>query len=158
MGLITSGLTAPPTAPQTPHTDFPVWLLALQARHRDFHHPADLPSCVTPSLLSGGTGILTCCPSPTLLSLGLGPTNPTRINLPSETLDLRRICFSHISRYSYQHSRFCEPHRLLSVPLVSLTERSPTIFLKISVASVVCLSPVTFSAQNHLTSELLRTL
>lgn len=51
-----------------------------------------------------GTGILTRCPSPTLLSLGLGPTNPTRTDLPSETLDFRRIGFSPISRYSCQHS------------------------------------------------------
>jgi len=29
----------------------------------------------------GGAGILTCCPSPTALALGLGPPNPTRINL-----------------------------------------------------------------------------
>ena len=57
-----------------------------------------------------GAGILTCCPSPTPLGLGLGPTNPTRINLPSETLDLRRTCFSHVSRYSCQHSHFCTLH------------------------------------------------
>ena len=29
----------------------------------------------------GGAGILTSCPSPTPFGLGLGPTNPTRINL-----------------------------------------------------------------------------
>jgi hypothetical protein len=38
-----------------------------------------------------GTGILTCCPSATLFSLTLGPTNPTWINLPSETLDIRGL-------------------------------------------------------------------
>ena len=53
-----------------------------------------------------GTGILTCCPSPTLSSLGLGPTNPTRTDLPSETLGLRGTCFSHVLRYSCQHSHF----------------------------------------------------
>src|SRR4029078_5791507 len=37
------------------------------------------------------TGILTSCPSATLFSLALGPTNPTRINLPSETLDIRGL-------------------------------------------------------------------
>jgi hypothetical protein len=81
---------APHTAPQTSSTDFPVEIIALRAQHRDVHHPAGLPSCVPPSLHAGGTGILTCCPSPTPLGLGLGPTNPTRINLPSETLDIRR--------------------------------------------------------------------
>ena len=37
------------------------------------------------------TGILTCCPSATRFRLALGPTNPTRINLPSETLDIRGL-------------------------------------------------------------------
>ena len=72
---------------------------------------AGLPGCVPSSLLSGGSGILTGCPSPTPLGLGLGPTNPTRINLPSETLGLRRTCFSHVSRYSYRHSHFCPLHQ-----------------------------------------------
>ena len=31
---------------------------------------------------NNGAGILTCCPSPTALALGLGPPNPTRNNLP----------------------------------------------------------------------------
>ena len=53
-----------------------------------------------------GTGILTRYPSPTPLGLGLGPTNPTRTDLPSETLDFRRMRFSLISRYSCQHSHF----------------------------------------------------
>ena len=77
---------------------------------------------------SGGTGILTCCPSPTPFGLGLGPTNPTRINLPSETLDLRRTWFSHVLRYSCRHSLFWRPKAVLSVSPVFLspTERSPT--------------------------------
>ena len=42
--------------------------------NRDVQHPDDLPSCVPPSLkrLYGGTGILTCFPSPTPFGLGLG--------------------------------------------------------------------------------------
>ena len=42
--------------------------------NQDIHHLDDLPFHVPPSLkrLSGGTGILTCFPSPTLFSLGLG--------------------------------------------------------------------------------------
>ena len=42
--------------------------------NRDIHHPDDLPFCVPPSLkrLYGGTGILTCFPSPTPFGLGLG--------------------------------------------------------------------------------------
>ena len=54
-----------------------------------------------------GTGILTGCPSPTPLGLGLGPTNPTWTDLPSETLDSRRTWFSHVLRYSCRHSHSC---------------------------------------------------
>ncbi len=53
------------------------------------HLLAGLPHCVLPSLHNASTGILTCCPSPTPLGLGLGPTNPPRIDLPVETLDFR---------------------------------------------------------------------
>ena len=54
------------------------------------HSTTGLPCCVPPSLHNDSAGILTYCPSPTPFGLGLGPTNPTRINLPSETLGLRR--------------------------------------------------------------------
>ena len=57
-----------------------------------------------------GAGISTCCPSPTTSVLGLGPDLPW-MNLPQETLGLRRPCFSHGSRYSYRHSLFCEVHQ-----------------------------------------------
>ena len=56
--------------------------------------------------ISGGIGISTDCPSPTALALGLGPTNPERINLPQETLDIRRARFSRAFRYSCRHSHF----------------------------------------------------
>ena len=77
--------------------------------HLHPHHQswAGLPRCVPTSLFPGGSGILTGCPSLTPSGLSLGPTNPTRIDLPSETLDLRRIRFSRIFRYSCLHSHFC---------------------------------------------------
>ena len=58
-----------------------------------------LPTAGLPTLLRHpfaqstlrGTGILTCCPSTTPFGLALGPTNPTRIDLPSETLDFRGL-------------------------------------------------------------------
>jgi hypothetical protein len=40
------------------------------------------------------TGILTRCPSPTLVRLGLGPTNPGTITVAQETLLFRRARFS----------------------------------------------------------------
>jgi hypothetical protein len=114
----------------------------------------------SPSLDLGGSGILTGCPSPTTFVLGLGPTNPTRIDLPSETLDIRRTWFSHVLRYSCQHSHFCPLHQSSrsgfdaeqNAPLPIPTRgRNP-------VASVLGLSPGIFSARDHSTSELLRTL
>ena len=80
-----------------------------------------LPTAGQPTLLrhpfaqtlSRGTGILTCCPSATPFGLALGPTNPTRIDLPSETLDLRGLWFSHSLRYSCQHSHFWPLHSSL---------------------------------------------
>ena len=52
------------------------------------------------------TGILTCCPSYTLFSLYLGPTNPWMTAIAMETLDIRRAGFSPALRYSSQHSHF----------------------------------------------------
>ena len=75
--------------PQSHAPDFPRAVLDLHAWHRDFHHPAGLSFGVTPSLSQVGTGILTCCPSPTTFVLGLGPTNPTWIVLPLEPLGIR---------------------------------------------------------------------
>ncbi len=107
MGSTTCGLWASAITPQAPGTDFPAPIIALQAWHLN-------PVTGWPTLLRHpiaqtsprGTGILTRCPSPTARALGLGPTNPTRIDLPSETSDLRRTWFSHVSRYSCQHSHF----------------------------------------------------
>lgn len=95
-----------------------------KARHRGIppltttiHSVAELP-LELPHQHAAGTGILTRCPSPTPLGLGLGPTNPTWTDLPSETLDFRPMRFSRISRYSCQHSHLCPlqrplPERLL---------------------------------------------
>ena len=112
--------------------------------------------------ISGGSGISTGCPSPTTFVLGLGPTNPERTSLPQETLGLRRVRFSLTSRYSCRHSHFrtLQPssrstftaNRTLPYHPEQSEDRSR------SVASVPSLSPAEFSAQIHLTSELLRTL
>ena len=107
------------------------------------------------------TGILTRCPSPTLIRLGLGPTNPGTITVAQETLLFRWAGFS--------------PALKLLIPAFSLDSAPPGLAAKLqrpinaplpyvgiaadlSSASVIHLSPVTFSAQNLLTSELLRTL
>jgi hypothetical protein len=91
--------------------------------------------------------------------LGLGPTNPERTSLPQETLGFRRVGFSPTFRYSCRHSHSCTLQPSLRSTFAAYTtlpyrprqNRRP-------VASVTGLSPVGSSAQNHLTSELLRTL
>ena len=107
-----------------------------------------------------GTGLLTRCPSPTLPSLGLGPTNPTRTDLPSEPFDVRRQWFSHCFRYSCQHSHSCTLQHLLPRCLLRLQNAPlPNAALLLQVPGFGgVFSPVTFSAQPRLTSELLRTL
>ena len=112
--------------------------------------------------ISGGIGISTDCPSPTAFALGLGPTNPERINLPQETLDIRRARFSRAFRYSCRHSHF-RPLQPFSRSTFTADgtlpyHRARPEGLARSEASVSDLSPVGSSARNHLTSELLRTL
>ena len=109
-----------------------------------------------------GTGILTGCPSPAPSGLGLGPTNPTRTDLPSETSSFRRTWFSHVSRYSCQHSHF---HALQLASQLAFPVRGtlpyqllPPKGFRNSRASAGDLSPVSFSAPPRSTSELLRTL
>jgi hypothetical protein len=89
-----------------------------------------------------GTGILTGCPSPTLLSLGLGPTNPTRTDLASEPLDVRRTRFSHVFRYSCQHSHSQPLQRPFQDPFAA-TGTLPYLDTQVSnPASVAALAPL----------------
>src|SRR6266540_2928651 len=110
----------------------------------------------------GGSGISTGCPSPTTFVLGLGPTNPERTSLPQETLGLRRVRFSLTLRYSCRHSHFrpLQPSSRSTFTADGTLPYHSPIGKPIdqSVASVPSLSPAEFSAQIHLTSELLRTL
>src|SRR3990172_2381660 len=94
--------------------------------------------------------------------LGLGPTNPERTSLPQETLGFRRVGFSPTLRYScrHSHSRTLQPSLRSTFPANGTLPYRPTAGEPAirPVASVPSLSPVGSSAQNHLTSELLRTL
>jgi hypothetical protein len=105
-----------------------------------------------------GNGISTVCPSPTPFGLGLGPTNPTWMSLPSEPLGIRWAAFSAASRYSCRHSHSCTLHdgspRRFSA-CTTLPYRSARAD---PAASARGFSPATLSAQRHSTSELLRTL
>src|ERR1039457_6381067 len=95
------------------------------------------------------------------------PTYPGRISLPQEPLGLRRRGFSPLSRYSYQHSHSTTLHdgfhrrfsagSTLPYHSCTMTPEQVQVVQK-SAASAINLSPVTLSAQDHSTSELLRTL
>ena len=117
---------------------------------------------LTVQTISGGSGISTGCPSPTTFVLGLGPTNPERTSLPQETLGLRRVRFSLTLRYSCRHSHFrpLQPSSRSTFTADGTLPYHPSAGEPTdkSVASVPSLSPAEFSAQIHLTSELLRTL
>ena len=73
--------------------------------NRDFHHPDGLPFYVPPSLKCwlGGTGILTCFPSPTPFDLSLGTDLPWADDLYPGNLRLTasgiltRFIVTHVS-------------------------------------------------------------
>src|ERR671924_1898202 len=81
------------------------------------------------------------------------------MSLPQEPLGIRRRGSSPLVRYSYRHSHSTTLHvrsrgrfsAEIDAPLPIPQKRNDA-------ASVLCLSPVTLSAQDHSTSELLRTL
>jgi len=98
-----------------------------------------------------------------LLGLGLGPTDPERIDLAQEPLGFRCGRFSRPLRYSCRHSHFRPLQPPSRVGLHRRTERSPTARApRLGGARTpgfgAALSPVTLSAPDHSTSELLRTL
>ena len=119
-----------------------------------------LPFCVTASSsYTGGTGISTCFPSTTPFGLALGPDlpwadepSPGILRLPAGRI------LTCLIVYLYRHSLFCVLH--MSFPSCFAAHRTLLYQLTFvnSASSVHCLSPVTFSAQNPWTSELLRTL
>jgi hypothetical protein len=109
----------------------------------------NLPPCVTPSLFTpcSGTGMLTGCPSPTALALGLGPTHPQLINIAAEPFDIRWGGFSPPSRYSYRHShssplQHAFQHTFSADDDAPLPSPHVANHVRESAASVVDLSPV----------------
>ena len=92
--------------------------------------------------------------------LGLGPDLPWA-DEPSPGI-LRFSAgeiLTHLFAYSYRHSHFYSLHPTSQLNFsVNRTLPYPCTHRVQAIASVIRLSPVTFSAQNHSTSELLRTL
>ena len=106
-----------------PHHAFGFRLAVFLSRHllrlpRSFHSRAALSFCVPTVLMTYGTGISTCCPSTTLLSLALGPDFPRADQLYSGILGYSawRILTS-ISLLIPAFSLLNSP-RLLPVPLL----------------------------------------
>ena len=126
---------------------------------RLYHQPAHAILLCQRFAHKGGTGISTSYPSPTTVVLGLGPDLPWADEPSPGNLGLSTCMFlACISLLIPAFSLLCRPP-VLSVwlqptyyaPLPLALTREPE-------ASVVCFSPVTSSAHNHSTSELLRTL
>jgi hypothetical protein len=73
--------------------------------------PPIAPSGLLRKRIARGTGILTRCPSPTALALGLGPPHPQLISMAAEPSGIRWGGFAPPSRYSCRHSHSPPLHR-----------------------------------------------
>ena len=108
----------------------------------------------------GGTGLSTSCPSSTPFGLDLGPDLPWA-DEPSPGI-LRFTAgeiLTLLLAYLYRHSLLYTLHVLSQLRFVAVYNAPlPIILSNNAKASVLDFSPVTFSAQNHSISELLRTL
>ena len=126
--------------------------------NRFYHQPAHailLCQCFTSI---GGTGISTCSPSPTTFVLGLGPDlpwadEPSPGNLGLSTCRFLACISLLIPAFSLLH----RPH-VLSVMLLPVHYAPLPLQFPATRSFGGVFSPVTSSAHNHLTSELLRTL
>ena len=137
-------------------------LLPPTGLNRDVHHPDDLPFSVPPSLIT----LSQRCRNINRLSIAYAFRLQLRNRLTLSRLPLPRNPktygdeVSHlVYRYSCLHKLFSGLQEFLRFPFND-NENAP---LPISLAtnpaaSALCLSPVTFSAQINLTSELLRFL
>src|SRR5665213_3433322 len=102
--------------------------------------------------------MFTWFPSITPFGLTLGPANPAQISFTQEPLDFRREGLSPSLSLLMSAFSLPIPPPDLTIELHRLTERSATACLRTPIPSANGLSPVTFSAQDRLTSELLRFL
>ena len=127
-----------------------------------FHQLASLPSCVPPLLITayGGTGISTCCPSTTPFGLALGPDLPWADEPSPGTLRLSADRILTCLFVTHTGILTCMQSTAPSGATSTRIQRSPTQeHARCSSHSFGgVFSPVTFSAQSHSTSELLRTL
>ena len=118
-----------------------------------------LANQIRPGRTQSGTGISTGRPSTTPLGLALGPDLPWADEPSPGTLGHSAEEILTLHSLLMPAFALVWPPRLAYAAASLATRRSPTDPAKLDpVASAVYLSPVTSSAQNHSTSELLRTL
>ena len=108
---------------------------------RSSHSRVWLPFCVPTVLIIRGTGISTCCPSPTSFDLGLGPDLPRADqlypgNLRYSAIRILTLFSLLIPAFSLQYSP-----QLLSVLLLPVFNAPLPMYLIHSSASVSCFSP-----------------
>ena len=93
------------------------------------------------------------------MRLGLGPTNPEMITMAQETLLLRPTGFSPVLWLLIPAFSLDNAPQHFPMLLHRRYQRSSTTCSKLQIHVFgITLSPVTFSTQDLLTSELLRTL
>ncbi len=128
----------------------------LPTEHLPLLFPVLLSFCVPTVLMIRGTGISTCCPSATLLSLTLGPDLPRADQLYSGNLGYSAWRIPTSISLLIPASLLKSPQllRYCFVPLRMLLYQCISTFLSFGVV----FQPRTFSAQDLSTSELLRTL
>ncbi len=127
--------------------------------HRFFHSRISLSFRVPTVLFIRSTRISTSCPSATAFALTLGPDLPKEDQLYFG--NLRYSAEKILTSLSLLIPAFSLPNSplLLTVQLRRVRNAPLPLYVNVQdVASVVCFSPVTFSAQDLSTSELLRTL
>ena len=125
--------------------------------HRAFHSRLALDFRVPTVLLRFSAGIYTCCPSTTPFGLALGPDFPRADQLYPGYLGYSAIRI--LTLFSLLIPAFSLHKNPLLFPVqLRLVMNAPLPMIIHSSASVLCFSPVTFSAQDLSTSELLRTL
>ena len=124
--------------------------------HRLVSRTPSPPSLKQPT---GGTGFFTGLPSPTPRGLGLGPDSPWADSpCPRNPKNFGERVSHPFSRYSCRQLHFCALHVGSRLPFSAHRTLPYQRSCDPSAASVICFSPLTFSAQTHLTSELLRFL
>ena len=152
---------------RTPHHFSRLTILRIYLKYpstsldQHFRSLDGLTAHVPPSLkrLQGGTGIFACFPSPTPFGLGLGSDLPwEELPCPGNlrfTANKFLTCFiatrADISSSNQSRVPYSSPSPLYRTLPYQLAFTN-------SAASVTSFSPVTSSAQDRLTSELLRTL